>query len=164
MNDEEEIAGKTSGLMPELFYDVIGRVIPGAIIIGLYGSSYISESPSNIALLGYIVVAYVLGLAMDVCIGILFDRLPYFNNQKLMNNIRKQSLYNRSVAVKMLGELLLFRSCAVLGIITLIFSPKLEPDNPFLECSLIYSIAAVIACMCGYYQINKNLKSWLLID
>ncbi len=82
MSEEQEITQKAGGLLPEVYYDIIGRVIPGAIILGLYGYPYIPKPYTSMVFLGCIISAYIFGLAVDVCMGILFDRIPYFNKPR----------------------------------------------------------------------------------
>jgi hypothetical protein len=170
-DDDSKDIEKAGGLLPEVFFDLIGRVMPGSIFLGLYGSPFIPipEPEKDLVVVfiaGYLLAAYLFGFAIDVAISFIFEFLGKFEILKHFDDsprtkwIRALKPYNRSVAVKMVAEDVLFRSCIAIAGITAILPPNLALKAALPGCPIIYSIVAIILGLIGCYQIRKDLNDW----
>jgi hypothetical protein len=81
MNDinPDETSEKTGGLIPEMFFDIIGRITPGSILLGLYAIPYIHWSVTNIDIPNCVVQVQNLSNLPEpkshIPIGVVLDRM-----------------------------------------------------------------------------------------
>jgi hypothetical protein len=118
--DEEKI-GKLSGVVPEMWHDLIARITPGLIVLyTIYGNA--PESLKGISIGGFagaIIIAYLLGLVTDLLSAVVTDCfasvpllkrwfLPLsFKNYHEVDELKSPA---RELVLKMLAEVVLCRS------------------------------------------------------
>jgi hypothetical protein len=118
--DEEKI-GKLSGVVPEMWHDLIARITPGLVIAyTVYGNAPQSFKEITIGgFAGAIIVAYVVGLMMDLLAGVVTDCLAVVPLLKYVFEPLSLRNYNtvdelkspaRELVVKMFAEVVLCRS------------------------------------------------------
>ena len=105
---------KTVSLIPEFYYDIIARIIPG--LIAYVGFSYtwqgsLSQPGTFLESITLLVLCYVLGLSMDR-IGVLYtqgkQRKTFESVMDGMASVKKS--HNLNVLAKMYAELVLLNS------------------------------------------------------
>ena len=126
----------TSALIPEFYYDLIGRITPGAVLCLTVGWDLRTKLPSikeldaGILILLAILLSYIAGFVLDVVSGITIGRISrmvFWILYKCTNkaewqtnvwqNIRdgKENAYS-SILTKMMAERTMLRSFLVLWI------------------------------------------------
>lgn len=117
--DEEKI-GKVSGLVPEIWHDLIARIIPGLVIIyTTYRPDH--ESVITLTISGFvfsIIAAYLVGLTMDLMTGGVTERFVAKSKNQVIsslsvkdyNEVDKLPSPSREIIVKMFAEVVLCRS------------------------------------------------------
>jgi hypothetical protein len=150
------------GVLPDVGYDVLARVVPGATAIALYASASTSWPPSGGVIAFYIPAGYVVGVFLDVIseIGVreiwprlrcyfagcsrdtsnrkccLIKRFPGWRSQSeygqnpfdddLWGKIRNLDAANKALCIKMMAEKAIFRSFALLFLVTAVVPPPLH--------------------------------------
>ena len=155
--------------IPELFYDTIGRLIPGSLILVLFAVlsqevwreyAFIDELEKLpfLVLMFTIFIAYFFGLSLDMMGSMLEPLLrKKFENQLNISSellpfshhrwkcVRKAIESNDYRLLKISAELLLFRSIALGAILSTIYSIYLK--STYFGVAGIFIIVAVIACI-----------------
>ena len=124
---EQESVEKLSGLVPEVWFDLIARVIPGAIILFV---STQSTAISNVTIGGLaigIVVVYLIGMVFDLCSSICFEWVfaacaklapgLFVPGAKIWKAIDTLPRAAHGLLVKMMAEGIMFRSLFTFGLI-----------------------------------------------
>ena len=128
MSEETNLKGSA---IPEIYYDIIARVVPGALILGTYyGWQDLDLNKLGVGL----IFSYMLGLVLDVV------ESPYSHvwlwvwswvkhnkrktNDQLWQWIRGLPLTDRTLYTKMMAEKILFSSLSIGTLLMWIFPPK----------------------------------------
>ncbi len=110
---------KVSGFVPEVWFDLIARVVPGTVIVLATSSTDISLDLSFGNFAGGLVGVYVVGFAFDViseglfgCIFRIFSRWTkcFYTYRQLSDKVELLAANQRNVIVKMEAEAVLARS------------------------------------------------------
>ena len=124
MNPEVE---KTASLIPEFYFDLIARIIPGVIFYACItyawqGSSY--KPGTLLESLLVLTLCYVLGFITDLIGDLALTRLKRVNPVKLVLNelpkIKHPQSFN--LLIKMCAEVVLLRSLLLICLMFFIFS------------------------------------------
>jgi hypothetical protein len=163
-NDSNGVTEKVGGLLPEVFFDIIGRVIPGSIILGLYGFGLLGVDQKAIEAVAWILSAYLIGFSIDIFMNGLLTLVGLLDNSKRIKKIKKLSQYDRSVIVKIIAEEVLFSSCSLISLVTIIV-PPLNQNLTFQYTfnSTFLSFAALIVSIFGYISRRKLVENWLSV-
>jgi len=119
---------KLSAIIPEAWFDLIDRVVPGTVIVLASFPTDLDSKLSGLSLGGFaagLVVAYVVGFVFEVVsdllvgwwvptiVGAILAALGFmgcYSNRKLWEKIDKQPSPRREIAGKMLAEGAMFKS------------------------------------------------------
>lgn len=131
------MADNALSLIPEIFFDIIGRVIPGLILIILYQLPTCAMQITNLDIALELIASYVIGFLLEIItqtieyviylgvrsvpIKIICHNYCYTDN-KLWKCIRKSGNYLNSI--KMMAEKSMFRSLTLVAIIIFIWPPR----------------------------------------
>jgi hypothetical protein len=180
MTDSEE---NQTGAIPEFFYDIIARMIPGllAIVIYMYWSKADFKSVvSNVGMSGFVLVAaWVVGVTLDVgvfaiakkiCSGKWLQKVaPDLN--PLLGITRKLPPFERRLIAKALAQIIFFRNmmviCGSAALICLVmcFLPIFDLLLPALRdhdylCGLLCVILWWVFWLCWKLQ-RGSVADWL---
>jgi hypothetical protein len=131
MSEETSLKGSA---IPEIYYDIIARVVPGALILGTYyGWQDFDLSKLGIGLIFF----YMLGLVLDV-VERPFWRFWFWlwsklckkakkceTNDQLLEGIRHLPPIDRTLYTKMMAEKTLFSSLSI-GALVMCLAPPNE--------------------------------------
>jgi hypothetical protein len=124
--------------IPELYFDVIARLVPGAVILGIYTIHDNKLSEGLGTLFFGIVFSYALGYLLEISSATLIDfhflnrflpgrfdtgRSKLASNAQLWEHCNKKNGTERVIFLKMLAEQALFRSLSVASCVALVFPP-----------------------------------------
>lgn len=156
----EEMGLKGSAI-PEIYYDVIARVIPGALILGTYhGWRDLDLNTAGVGL----ILSYLLGLILDML------ESPYSRfwlwvwsifptnrktNDELWQWLRDLPLRDRILYTKMMAEKILFSSLSIGALLMCIFPPA---DCCVYPVRWSFAVAFVIFIWC-MSRINRSLSA-----
>ncbi len=165
---------KLSAIIPEAWYDLIDRVVPGTVIVLASFPTDLVSRLSGLSLGGFavgLVVVYVVGFVFDIVSAILFDWV--FTNRKLREKIDKLPSPRREVAGKMTADGAMFRSLGFylllqcfLAISTWLYGDPI-PWAPLREIrvhplpfSLVFAAIAFVCWARLLDIVTGRLKSW----
>jgi hypothetical protein len=174
--------------IPNFYYDIMTRIIPGCVLIGSYsdfGKISISEFQSSVF---FLLSAYLLGYVLNLFSVDIWDKVFYtrkystkvfkklngYNERDVWDLIRKKvQPENRDILIKMLSEFLMMKSLSLVAAIWLISPPNLFSKihnlpfpgiilNTFGKCPrLLPAILFAIILRCVYranLRIIRNVK------
>src|SRR6266480_5978294 len=131
MSEETNLKGSA---IPEIYYDVIARVVPGALILGTYCGW---KGLDDLNKLGIgLIFSYTLGLVLDVLESPysrfwlwLYPKLwktykKRKTNDQLWQWIRDLPLIDRTLYTKMMAEKILFSSLSIGTLLMFIVPPS----------------------------------------
>jgi len=169
--DGEKI-GKLSGIVPEVWHDLIARIIPGLLVTYmLYEPTHDSMKSHTIAgFAWFLVAAYLIGLVIDLSSGGFVALIAWFiakynkgidpcfsmSNYNLIDQLRSP---RRELMVKMFAEVVLCRSLFFFSICQLIAGVWGSQSKPIklvskagvdLHPNYIWSIVTLVAFLCWY--------------
>ncbi len=169
MSDETKIEASA---IPEIYYDLIARVVPGALILVAYGLNDIGKGFTAGMLTIGLLFSYILGLVLSLGAALLWEytyskwRSKFWKNAKERTTdgdlwlwIRRLRLVDRNLYTKMMAEKTLFCSLSV-GSLCMCFAP---PSQLVVHVGRVYSAgllasSSVICSMC-MFRVNTFL-SW----
>jgi hypothetical protein len=96
MSKDSESEGKAGGLpssVPEIYFDIIGRVIPGSVAIGLYQFDSLTHTLNTPTVSFALVASYFLGMILDIVGSRLWELLFYAAQPALARRISFFRLY-----------------------------------------------------------------------
>ncbi len=155
--------------IPEIYYDLIARIVPGALILGTYGWGQIDKG-FDVGKLGVgLLFSYMLGLLLNLAAE-RFWHYAYFNwRTKLWKSardrktdgelwlwIRRIPLVDRNLYTKMMAEKTLFSSLSIASLVMFVAPPYefVVHDIRWWHSALLFTIFS--ACM---FRVNTFL-SW----
>jgi hypothetical protein len=119
-NMDDEVVEKLTGLVPEAWFDLIARVIPGAIILVVTTQN---TTISNVTIGGFaigVLLAYVIGMVFDLCSSVFFEWVfaacakvapnSFTSSVRIWEAIDTLPMNSRGLLVKMMAEGIMFRS------------------------------------------------------
>lgn len=169
MSEETRIEAST---IPEIYYDLIARVVPGALILVAYGWKDIDKGFNAGMLTVGLIFSYILGLVLSLGAALLWDctylkwRSKFWQNARERKTdgdlwlwIRSLRLVDRNLYTKMMAEKTLFCSLSV-GSLLMCFAP---PPECVVHIGRWYSAGLLASCsvifsMC-MFRVNTFL-SW----
>ena len=163
MSEETELAGSA---IPQVYYDIIARVVPGALVLGTYYGWEKIENGFDASKLGVgLIFSYMLGLVLDVIEG-RFWRFCFWLGSKLPKKAKRRKtndelwqwirsrprLVDRNLYTKMMAEKILFSSLSI-GTLLMCIVPPSECARTLFSS---LSIRALLRCIfppteCGVY-------------
>jgi len=161
MSEETSLKGSA---IPEIYYDIIARVVPGALILG----TYYGWQDFDLSKLGVgLIFSYMLGLVLDVVEGPFW--CPWFwlwsklwkkakkckTNDQLWQGIRRLPLIDRTLYTKMMAEKILFSSLSI-GTLVMCLAPPTECIAHIGRWHFALLFVVFTACM---LRIRKSVSS-----
>ncbi len=166
-----------SALIPEFYYDLIARIIPGGCAYFFftypwYRNSYTPTTASEIfAAVG---ICYIVGLIVDLCgdgltsLGerrsIIHQSLDYFSDPEIAADSDIAPLYSRFL--KMCAELVMLRSLMIITLILFLissFSHISRGPAHYMTKLPLYALAAFIVLSLSFkhlgYCTDRRLRS-----
>jgi len=163
---------KEASAIPEIYYDIIARIVPGALILAAYTSRDINERLDTAKLTVGLLLSYMLGLVLNL----LAERLWHWTYLKWRTNlwknpkerktdrdlwrwIRSLPLVDRNLYTKMMAEQKLFSTLSV-GTFFMCFAPPCELVTQIDRgySTLLFAILCVIFSKC-FFRENTFLSS-----
>lgn len=159
-----------SSSVPEIYFDIIARIIPGALIFGLFGLKKLSEkfgAGSDLIIL--FIASYLTGIVLGILAGIfwgavlwIYDRIyeggkfeKLHDDGKLWLWIRKLPANERNRFTKMMAELNLFCSLSFGALLMLCCQSSIPSENKIDWRYLLAAFVIFSFCMIAVYK-------WLL--
>jgi len=126
-------------LIPDFFYDVLLRLIPGTLLLSLYFFDALKQSLNIQTITIALMIAYVLGYTMNILSGTLWNWL-LFKHRRWINfilqgrthydypDIWKITIHelpgmDRILVTKSIGEHLLYKSLTLIPLVCLFYKP-----------------------------------------
>lgn len=109
-------------ILPDAFYDIIARIVPGAVAVYVCASHYTTVPLNELNVWIVLLAAYVAGFLLDVTVetvcrellGYWFN-IPGFRDDALWREVRSRGENERGPLTKMMAEIALCRNlCIVL--------------------------------------------------
>jgi hypothetical protein len=158
--------------IPEVYFDIIARLVPGAVVIGLY----LMHDHKSIDGLGEaffgLVFSYALGLFLETISGLVIENYVWQPLLKKLNQngkllqickthlfwktIRANSEVPNTIKKKVLAERYLFRSLLFAAFLMLIVPPKILCGNRWAI------VLAIPVLAYGFYAKTKTLSKWTI--
>ena len=175
MSDEPKVGASA---IPEIYYDLIARIVPGALILSAYGLGQIDKKFYAGEITFALILSYVIGLVLDILAG-WFWWVTFFKRQKFWKKgwknadrykndgelwlwIRSLRLVDRNLYTKMMAEKMLFASLSLASLFMFLIVLIRPPVCPLYCISRWYSIVVLILfaffswCM---FRVNKSLST-----
>ena len=169
--------------IPELFYDIIGRLIPGFLVVVLFSLTYFQidfngdlfnkfEKISFAQAILIFVISYFVGLSLDMIGGTLIEPIlyglreiklwPFPTALEQWERVRKVQENKNNRLLKLRAEILLFRSVALGTTLLAIYSGfKHLAFLPFLGIAFMASICALrLSYEFKYEFLNIHHPKW----
>lgn len=172
-NNDASNSAEIPSSIPEIYFDIIARVIPGVIAIGIYKPAALSNALSTPALALILLCSYFLGLLLHV-VGdsiwwIIFYKwqprmakhiswLKVDTIAELWEWIRNLPLVHRAVFTKMMAERSMFQATALIALASVFFPPRAVSKNYDGPAWLI-TIPAFCALLFGMLVVHRWV-SW----
>ena len=162
MSEETSLKGSA---IPEIYYDIIARVVPGALILGTYCRW---KGLDDLNKLGIgLIFSYMLGLVLDVLEGPysrfwlwlcrkLWKHTQRKTNDQLWKWIRDRPLIDRTLYTKMMAEKILFSSLSMGTLLMCIVPPSEGARTLFSSLS----ICTVFTCIFPPTECDVYVGRW----
>lgn len=144
-----------ASLVPESYFDVIARIIPGSFVLYTYGQPNEFTWGSIVTALLF---AYLIGLSLDfigsATVEILIDLIaPVFKRKKRHEIVTPTTGESAIIGKKMWAECVVFRSIFLFSVFALAvsaFFPSIVPTNHFqaISQSAQYLVLGSVAMFC----------------
>jgi hypothetical protein len=158
--------GEIAALIPEIYYDIIARIIPGIFFLGLYKFNSISTASTKEIFYG-LICSYILGLLFHIIswrilYTLMKKLLPFFNfkeEKKHWDLIWNKPVPDRNMFTKMMAEKALFRNLSFASLILAIYPPCIFVCiccYPWIFGIVLFIL--FVLCMCTVEKwLNQNL-------
>lgn len=161
-NEPIEEAGK---LIPEFFYDIVGQVLPGIMIVVVYAWDAFPSQVSFVPGAGILMAGYFLGLSADVfCSAVLrlllwlISLIPLARRWRLIFSIQEQSAQidslsesRRNLVKKLIAESVFFRTNAIFCVLLLAY-----PAPAFKGIDHYYIIVGVVLFLFASLHLERQ--------
>jgi hypothetical protein len=162
-----------ASLIPEFYYDLIGRVVPGVLVGFLYGWGGDIQFTNFGTISVGIVLAYFLGLTLDVFSDRLFYRAyrmlsPLIKYVSFLRVEDDGSLWNWTRALptveqiplkKMFAEKVLFRIAAFVALVSVFVPPPIFKNCPYRIWIALIFAGLFFFCLHGMYRWMGFIKA-----
>lgn len=159
MNPDVE---KTASLIPEFYFDLIARVIPGLLIYACASYAWWGtlHKPGTLFESFFVVSAcYVLGFVMDLTGDLVLKRIKVRNAVKITLNVLPQikNIQITNTLTKMCAEVILLRSLLLLSCVLFVISASSRiirrlPQFLSDKTLLIFFFAVLLFIVFRYFQ------------
>ncbi len=180
----EEALEKLAGLVPEIYYDLIARLIPGSFALVAIGSHFREKlaplAHLNEALLTLLALAatYALGFLLDIAAGIVLNQIANPLIRKSLSRFRNaesrklddvepwdtvREMANQSAAAvigKMLAEESFLRNASVLYLI--FWLVRFDPVSSMPACTNLLILIAFLAVQYYWGHLVRSKSQKLL--
>jgi hypothetical protein len=163
-HDEEEPMADTSEklgqIVPELFFDVIARVVPGTAFLMVCLWHRTDEKLDFTTTLGVLFVAYTIGITVDVLSSVITSFLEprikfvwpsYVPDSEIWEPIFAKAGSRHSRCLKMMAEQAMFRTSLFLSIVFFFWRP---PAFAELNYYPLYVASCSIALLICYARMH----------
>jgi hypothetical protein len=161
--------------IPEIYFDVIARVVPGAIAIAAYKFNSLSSNLNTPTISFALLCSYFIGMLLQVVGELIWKfwnnlkpKLPAVNPKlkiielhpllEIWDWLRHLPIAERPVFTKMLAERSMFQATALLGLFWIFFPPPIVLDN-YHGSAWHITIPAFLAAFWGMLVVHGWL-SW----
>lgn len=174
MSESPNTQSNLASLVPEFYYDLIGRVLPGVLVGLIYGWIGDIQSLNFGSISLGIVLGYFIGLTLDVC----SDRIFYHANRIIVYPVTKAVPFlrvdddgtlwswTRTLSSgeqiplkKMFAEKGLFRIAAFVAILSLFYPPPILRDYPNPRMISLAVAGTSLFCLHGMYKWMGFIKA-----
>ena len=177
---DDESVYKLTGLVPEAWFDLIARVVPGAIILV---ASTQNTAVSNVTIGGFaigVLIAYAIGMVFDLCSSVCFEWVfgacakccpnSFTDGAKMWQAIDTHSGNSHGLLVKIMAEGIMFRSLfafAVLHLSLAIATMKIPAlaavvqQIPIQVLSPSVSVVLAVVSLCCWLKMGAIASSRL---
>ena len=160
--------------IPEIYYDLIARIVPGALFLSVYGWKEIDKTFDAAKISFALVLSYLIGLVLNLLAG-RFWHFAFFKRREKLGKraqtvrsdgelwlwIRNLPLVDRNLYTKMMAEKMLFSSLSIASLITsLIILVRPPPESVFHDVSRCYSVIP-IAFFAFFSWCMFRVNEWL---
>jgi hypothetical protein len=153
-------------LIPEFFYDIIGRVLPGIMVVIVYAWDALPSQVSFVPGAGILMAGYFLGLCADVfCSAVLrlllwfISLIPLVHQWPRIFSIQEQSAQidslsesPRNLVKKLIAESTFFRTNAIFCVLLLAY-----PAPAFKGIDHYYIIVGVALFLFSSLHLERQL-------
>jgi hypothetical protein len=148
MSESESKFSEFSALIPEIYYDIIARLIPGLSIIWINFSNLFEHSILIVVILGY-----VIGITSHIIVTIVVDRLTKSTDDIEWKWIRHlANISDRNIYAKAMAEKSMFKNFTLVSIIILlIYLFQHWNSLTIYEKIKESSLAIIVSVSCGYF-------------
>ncbi len=173
MADPSDAGQSFAALIPEFYYDIIGRVVPGILIVCLYLPCDVKAGELETTLL-LLIFSYFLGLTLDVVsdrifyfIHFLLDEkwsvLPKFlkveTDGKLWDWTRTLRRSDQLPLKKMFAEKAIFRIGTFVALISTAIPPPALQEGPHRIVTSLAATCVFLLCLHGMYRWMEFVKN-----
>jgi hypothetical protein len=154
---------KLSDYIPEFYFDIIARLVPGGLTCIIYGWQSLGTLGSAFSILIGLVVSYFLGILLDVVSDLVLGRLvfrwfisalkkfvrlyTFMPDNELWLLIRQLPEKQVIIFNKMMAEKAMLRSAILVNIIAFFYPPSLIPAHRTL---LVCFISLIVLLLCHF--------------
>jgi hypothetical protein len=161
--------------IPEIYFDIIARVVPGAIAIAAYKFDSLSTNLNTPTISFALLCSYFIGMVLQIIGELIWKvwnnirpKLPTINPKlklfklhpllKIWKWLRHLPIAERPVFTKMLAERSMFQATALLGLFWIFFPPPIVTEN-YHHAAWHITISTFLAAFCGMLVVHEWL-SW----
>ena len=168
MSDNDEVSASA---VPEVYYDIIARIIPGTLALWIYGWTDVEKGFDFAKLSIGLVLSYTIGLTLNMIVNAVaqplwkaFQKRAEWIRNRTKNRrddgelwlwIRKLPLRDRNLYTKMMAEKALFSSLATISLSAAVIPPR----SAQLHISRWWAPLAFSICLAFRFRVNTWL-SW----
>ena len=160
-------------LIPQIYYDLIARIIPGIILITIFiiflGCPCLSKTIDYKIIIGFVLIlSYGMGFVLEIACNIIWDE--FICNEKSFKSDKKLWRWIRNsdksiLLTKMMAEKAMFRSMVLISIIAfflILINPWIIPYC--LTCVLLLSLLLPIIFAVCMFRVYRWILEALGID
>lgn len=156
---DEKTLGKIKDTIPEIYFDIIARIIPGALSILVFVGERVLIDNGFLRIVSCLLFSYLCGIVIDISSDMILNRIlfrPFFLLFKLFRipilsdsilwiKIRKLQEKQGLVFNKMMAEKAMLRGIILLNLVVLFVRPsQIKTNHSFLWA--IASLSIFLFC------------------
>jgi hypothetical protein len=154
MDEQPHDTSRAVTLFPELYFDILVRLFPGAVFLGLYVLPSLQVPITGVGLVFLVMAAYVLGFVIELGSDAIWHllvghwaisrnrrsgKVSLWDDDKIWEWLRALPDRDRLMRTKMMAEKALFQSLMAIASMAVLFVP--DGRLPFFHRSFSWAVS-----------------------
>jgi len=158
---DEKSLRKLDETIPEIYFDIIARIIPGALTILIYFGDRVLQDSNFLRIIASLLFSYLIGIILDIVSDIVLNRIifrPFFILLKIIRiellsdsilwiKIRNLRADQILVFNKMMAEKAMLRSIILVNLVIFFYRPSLFQSDHFF---LLGGVSLAVLFLCHF--------------